>query len=63
MIISAKHKAIVTAVTALYPEKGFELDGQELKWQTFDAEGVLQDGVLAEPTAEEAEAIMNRINS
>jgi hypothetical protein len=63
MIISETHRNIIAAVTALYPGKGFELDGQNLTWQTFDAEGVLQDGVLAEPTAEEAEAIMNRINS
>ncbi len=59
MIISKKHRDIVAAVTALYPGKGFELDGQNLRWQTFDAEGVLQEGVLAEPTAEEAEAILN----
>lgn len=55
MRINAKHKTIVQAVTALYPDKAFELDGQELKWQTETP------GELADPTENECAAIAEYI--
>ena len=53
MIINAKHRSIIAAVTALYSGKGFELDGKNLKRQTEAPEE------LEDLTQEEGEAILN----
>jgi len=55
MIIQAKHSEIVKAVTALYPDKPFALDGKDLKWQTET------ENVLEEPTESEVLLIQEHI--